>query len=241
MYMLGKRDGQQVATATMLTNVKSRLFFVTDKFTRKQFLVDTGAEVSVIPPDMTGPPLQPTSIALEAANHSKIKTYGTTLCLPGQFFDASLRSSVNPTSDLVCKLKQTMQKLQATPTKLHTRTTYVSKKLDTCTHVFVRQDHVQKPLDMPYKGPYRVIRRARKYFVLDLDGRQDTVSLDRLKPAFMNHSRDDRDDPVPDDADPELKDPESAEPANTESLKIPLMPRRTRSGRTVQTPKRYET
>ena len=162
--------------------------------------------------------------------------YGTTLCLPGQFFDASLRSSVNPTSDLVCKLKQTMQKLQATPTKLHTRTKYVSKKLDTCTHVFVRQDHVQKPLDMPYKGPYRVIRRARKYFVLDLDGRQDTVSLDRLKPAFMNHSRDDRDDPVPDDADPE-----SAEPANTESLKIPLMPRRTRSGRTVQTPKRYET
>ena len=167
--------------------------------------------------------------------------YGITLCLPGQFFDASLRSSVNPTSDLVCKLKQTMQKLQATPTKLHTRTTYVSKKLDTCTHVFARQDHVQKPLDMPYKGPYRVIRRARKYFVLDLDGRQDTVSLDRLKPAFMNHSRDDRDDPVPDDADPELKDPESAEPANTESLKIPLMPRRTRSGRTVQTPKRYET
>ena len=161
--------------------------------------------------------------------------YGTTLCLPGQFFDASLRSSVNPTSDLVCKLKQTMQKPQATPTKLHTRTTYVSKKLDTCTHVFVRQDHVQKPLDMPYKGPYRVIRRARKYFVLDLDGRQDTVSLDCLKPAFMNHSRDDRDDPVPDDADPE-----SAEPANTESLKIPLMPRRTRSGRTVQTPKRYE-
>ena len=82
--------------------------------------------------------------------------YGTTLCLPGQFFDVSARSSVNPTSDLVCKLKQTMQKLQTTPTKLHTRTTYVSKKLDTCTHDFVRQDHVQKPLDMPYKGPYRV-------------------------------------------------------------------------------------
>ena len=76
MYMLGKRAGQQVATATMLTNARSRLFFVTDKFSREQFLVDTGAEVSVIPPYMTGPPLQPISIALEAANHSIIKTYG---------------------------------------------------------------------------------------------------------------------------------------------------------------------
>ena len=73
--MLGKR-GQQVATVTMLTNVRSSLFFVTDKFSRKQFLVDTGAEVGVIPSYMTGPPLKPISIALEAANHCKIKTYG---------------------------------------------------------------------------------------------------------------------------------------------------------------------
>ena len=82
-------------------------------------------------------------------------------------------------ADLVRQLKQTMQSLKATPT-------YVNKNLDSCTHVFVRQDHVQKPLDMPYKGPYRVIRRADKYFELDLDGRHDTVSLDRLKPALIH-------------------------------------------------------
>ena len=39
---------------------------------------------------------------------------------------------------------------------------------------------------MPYKGPYRVLRRADKYFELDLDGCHDTVSLDRLKPAFIH-------------------------------------------------------
>ena len=50
--------------------------FVTDRFFRKQSLVDTGAEASVIPPGMTGPPLQPISIALQAANHRKITTYG---------------------------------------------------------------------------------------------------------------------------------------------------------------------
>ena len=76
MYMLGKQAGQQVATAIMLTNVRSPLFFVTDKFSRRQFLVDTEAEVSVIPPYMTGAPSPPISIAVEAANHSKIKTYG---------------------------------------------------------------------------------------------------------------------------------------------------------------------
>ena len=167
--------------------------------------------------------------------------YGTTLRLPGQFFDVSARSSVNPTSDLVCKLKQTMQKLQATPTKLHTRTTYVSKKLDTCTHVFVRQDHVQKPLDMPYKGPYRVIHRTRKYFILDLDGRQDSVSLDRVKPAFIDPSRDDRDDSGSDDADPKLVDTETPELVTAESGEFSLVPHTTRSGRTVQTPKRYAT
>ena len=167
--------------------------------------------------------------------------YGTTLCLPGQFFDASARSSVTPTSDLVCKLKQTMQKLQATPTKLHTRTTHVSKKLDTCTHVFVRQDHVQKPLDMPYKGPYRVLRRTRKYFILDLDGRRDSVSLDRVKPAFIGHSCEDRDDSRAEDADPQLVDPETPGLVTAQAGEFPLLPHTTRSGRTVHTPKRYAT
>ena len=74
--MLGKRAGQQAVMATMLTNVKSRLFLVTDNNSRKRFLVDTGAEVSVVSPSMGGLQLQLISITLEAANHSKIKTYG---------------------------------------------------------------------------------------------------------------------------------------------------------------------
>ena len=123
--------------------------------------------------------------------------YGTTLCLPGQCFDPHSRSSDGPTSELVRKLKQTMQSLKATPTKSHARPTYVNKKLDSCTHVFVRQDHVQKPLDMPYKGPYRVLHRADKYFELDLDGRHDTVSLDRLKPAFIDSSSSNKEDHFP--------------------------------------------
>ena len=109
----------------------------------------------------------------------------------------------------------------------------MSKKLDTCTHVFVRQDHVQKPLDMPYKGPYRVIRRTRKYFILDLDGRRDSVSLDRVKPAFIDHSCDDRDDSRVEDADLQLVDPETPGLVTAQAGEFPLLPHTTRSGKTV--------
>ena len=83
-----------------------------------------------------------------------------------------------------------MRSLKATPPKLQSRPVYISKALDSCTHVFIRQVQVQKPLDMPYKGPYNVLTRADKYFELDLDGRRDTVSLDRLKPAFIDTAYD---------------------------------------------------
>ena len=48
--------------------------------------------------------------------------------------------------------------------------------LNTCTHVFVRQDHVKKPLEQQaYKGPHLVMQRFLKYYKLSLDGHQDTV------------------------------------------------------------------
>ena len=46
----------------------------------------------------------------------------------------------------------------------------------------------------PYKGPYRVLERRSKYFKLDLGSREDVVSVDRLKLAFL-------DEPVPDNQD----------------------------------------
>ncbi|XP_071511074.1 uncharacterized protein [Diadema antillarum] len=48
-------------------------------------------------------------------------------------------------------------------------------------------DYVQlrKPLQHPYRGPFLVIRRADKFFVSDYHGKHDTVSIDRLKPAFI--------------------------------------------------------
>ena len=64
----------RVASASSLSST-SRLFFVTDKVSHMSFLVDTGAEVSVVPPEKTDC-LQAAATCLRAANGSPIATYG---------------------------------------------------------------------------------------------------------------------------------------------------------------------
>ena len=54
----------------------SRLFYVTNRSNGYRFLVDTGAEVSVIPPSATDRKHQRTSLSLQAVNDSPIATYG---------------------------------------------------------------------------------------------------------------------------------------------------------------------
>ncbi|KAK3760796.1 hypothetical protein RRG08_062810 [Elysia crispata] len=41
------------------------------------------------------------------------------------------------------------------------------------------------PLQRPYDGPFRVLDKKEKHFTLDVRGRKETVSIDRLKSAFV--------------------------------------------------------
>ena len=78
VHAFGKRPGQSLAATSATGPTRSsRLFFIKDHTSGEKFLVDTGAEVSVLPP--SGPPSsrQPTGYSLQAANHSSIATYGT--------------------------------------------------------------------------------------------------------------------------------------------------------------------
>ena len=45
-------------------------------------------------------------------------------------------------------------------------------------------DAVRRPLSRPYEGPFRVLQRDAKSFVISRAGRSWTVSVDRLKPAL---------------------------------------------------------
>lgn len=110
--------------------------------------------------------------------------YGDTIRLPGEFFHSS---KVPPgTEPFLKQLRQHVQNLRPCPAKHHVQTKiFVSKDLPTSDYVFVRNDTVRRPLQSPYDGPYHVISKTEKVYKIEVKGKHKTVSVDRLKPAFM--------------------------------------------------------
>ena len=87
------------------------------------------------------------------------------------------------------QLKLVMRSFKAIPPRADlNRTFFVPKDLLTCPFVFVRHDAVRKPLQAPYDGPFKVLRRSDKHFTLDLNGHEEVISIDRLKPAYMDNT-----------------------------------------------------
>ena len=84
-----------------------------------------------------------------------------------------------------------MQALTATPPRpVSDSTGEVSNALRNATHVFVRHDAVRKPLQPPYDGPFKVINHTDNHFTVDINGRKDTITLGRLKPAYFESCSD---------------------------------------------------
>ncbi|XP_066950823.1 uncharacterized protein [Macrobrachium rosenbergii] len=69
-------------------------------------------------------------------------------------------------------------------------TIFTPPGLPSTTHVFVRDDAVRLPLTRPYWGPFRVLEWNNKAFLLALPGRNNWVSIDRLKPALLEEDTD---------------------------------------------------
>ena len=115
-------------------------------------------------------------------------TYGTQLRIPGEFFFEADETELDP-ANFAGALQQHMRQVRATPVKRHgERKTFVHHTLADCSHVFLRDDAVKKPLQQPYTGPHRVLRRNAKNITIALRGKEVTVSLDRTKPAFLPHT-----------------------------------------------------
>ena len=60
----------------------------------------------------------------------------------------------------------------------------IPEALKKTEHVFVRHGARRTPLSRPYDGPFRVIKKEEKFFVVKMGSKEQTVSVDRLKPAF---------------------------------------------------------
>ncbi|CAN8014511.1 unnamed protein product, partial [Ixodes persulcatus] len=112
--------------------------------------------------------------------------YGGLLRLPGEFFNSSHNPTEYDPASYATQLRASMRAIRP----VHSRSQqphalYVPNDLMTSSHVFVRRDTVRKQLECPYDGPFRVMDRHAKYFRLDINGHNETVSVDRLKPAFI--------------------------------------------------------
>ena len=116
--------------------------------------------------------------------------YGTTLRLPGAFFSPASCTAEDP-ANYVQSLKSIMQNLCAVPPRANQPyRTFMDPALHNQTHVFVRYDGVRKPLQQPYDGPFKVITHTKKHFTVAIKGRQEVVSINRLKPVYLELTAD---------------------------------------------------
>ena len=128
-----------------------------------------------------------------------------------------------------------MKELRAIPPRQPAaRAIHVSTDLASCTHVFVRHDAVRRPLQPPYDGPFMVLRRGNKMMTIDRRGRRDVVSIDRVKPAHIEHSGATAPTPAMAATPPRLPAMPNIQPT------VSTTPTNTRSGRRTSAPVRLD-
>ena len=160
--------------------------------------------------------------------------YGTSLQLPGEFVNPEQASDFQPSSEFVQRLQHTMNSHKPTVPTFHgPKQTYIPKDLSTSGFVYVRHDAHRKPLQRPYDGPYQIINTEDKYFTLDIKGKQQKVSLDRLKPAHIPLTV-----PIPTHKVRKVPEPDVATPDDTND-NTKEVTRQTRSGRSSRLPLRF--
>lgn len=112
--------------------------------------------------------------------------FGTSLRIPGEFLVTQETTCKSP-EDFVTELRRLFRAIRPVPAARHVNhRPFVFKDLRSCEYVFRRVDAVRKPLESPYTGPHRVIKRVNeRTYVVDVNGVVKTFSTDQLKPAYL--------------------------------------------------------
>lgn len=162
----------------------------------------------------------------ESQNYSIAEMlYGKTIRLPGEFIDTKKIVNENE-DDYIRKLRNTFDIIKPKARENVQKDIFIHKDMETCSHVFIRNDRVKRSLEPPYEGPFKIIERNIKYFKIDINGRMSNISIDRLKPAYLLNSN-----AEPNQPHFQLIIPENPNPN-------PFIT--TRSGRQVKPPVRYQ-
>lgn len=153
--------------------------------------------------------------------------YGEPLRLPGEFLKEDNTSENDDTTEFIKNLRSQIRQVRPTNGTRHGESkSFVYKDLKSTDYVFVRHDGPKTCLQQPYDGPFRVVKRKDKTFTIDYNGKETTVSIDRLKPAYIIN-------------DEEKNAPELKETNATNEQTVAPELRTTRSGRKVHFPKRF--
>ena len=159
--------------------------------------------------------------------------YGSTLRLPNELVTPSSPAAAPDSSVFVQRLSASMSSIRPSPGRARqSKAVFQAPELQHCTHLFVHHDALRRPLQPTYDGPFRVLQRSDKYYRLQLHGREDSVSIDRLKPAFL----DEEPDPEP---TPHTSSSTSSPDATAAHQTLEPPPVKTRSGRTSRKTVRF--
>ena len=158
--------------------------------------------------------------------------YGTSLRIPGEFLPHEPRD-LRVSSEFLQQLRDKMRTVLPPAHEFHgSRSAYTPASLASTGYVYVRHDAHRTPLQRPYDGPFKILEVHDKYYVLEMNGRHDSVSIDRLKTAYGTQV----------DRQPEPVPPPAVPPRAVPSQPTPVAPQPTvysRSGRPIQVPIRY--
>ena len=112
--------------------------------------------------------------------------FGTTLRPPGEMIlESKENDNLSPLS-YAARLKDHFKSVCPVPTHPDYRSSQIHTDFSACPFVLVRVGSARKPLQPPYDGPFKVLKRKPKYYDIDHNGNEDSVSIDRLKPAYID-------------------------------------------------------
>uniref|UniRef100_A0AAV2LK87 Integrase catalytic domain-containing protein n=1 Tax=Knipowitschia caucasica TaxID=637954 RepID=A0AAV2LK87_KNICA len=114
--------------------------------------------------------------------------YGQALRVPGDFIPDATRpwSATEQRSSL----REVAMGFAPVPRSQHcSPESRMPAGLRSALFVFVRHDAHRGPLRPPHDGPFKVLQHGDKSLVVDIGGRPETISVDRIKPAHVDISR----------------------------------------------------
>ncbi|KAK3853628.1 hypothetical protein Pcinc_039844 [Petrolisthes cinctipes] len=103
-----------------------------------------------------------------------------------EFCEDLVKDSIVGENEFLDTLRSTVSKFLASPPRTpDNQRCFVPSALGSAEYVWVRHDGHRRPLQRPYNGPFKVISKSSKYFTIQGPRREETVTIDRLKPAIV--------------------------------------------------------